>query len=117
FGALAEACLRLQDTPAAARAALEMHRTLSEESYNAACLLARCTAAVAKNAGLPDGERKALAETYGSQAVELLREAVQKGLTNRSEIEQNKELRMLRDRPDYRRLVTDMGSKQENSSK
>jgi tetratricopeptide (TPR) repeat protein len=117
YGYLAEACLRLGDTAAATRAVLELRRILSQDSYRAAHLLARCTAAVEKNSDLPEDKRKELAETYGGQAVELLREAAQKGSHNLSAIEQNTDLDVLRDRSDYRSLVADIKAKERSGSK
>jgi serine/threonine-protein kinase len=111
YRGLGEACLRSGDATAAARAALEMYRLLPEDAYPAACLLARSTAAVVKNAGLPESTRKELAQSYGDQAVKLLREAVEKGLNNLSEIEHNTDLGVLHDRPDYRRLLTELNTK------
>lgn len=116
YRSLAEVSLRSGDTAGAAQAALELPRTVPEDLYGAACLLARCTAAVKQDAGLNDEKRAELAQTYAGQAVELLRQAVQKGLTKRGQIEQNKDLEVLRDRPDYRTLMDDTNANQRSGS-
>jgi serine/threonine-protein kinase len=117
YRSLADACLRSRDLAAAAQAARELRRILPEESYAAACLLARCTAAVVKQGDLPEQQAKELAQKYGGQAVELLREAVQKGIHNLRDIEENKDLDILRDRPDYRSLVEEIRAAKQSGSK
>jgi serine/threonine-protein kinase len=117
YGYLGDACLRSGDTAAAARAALELHRVRPEDSYRAACLLARCTAAALKNEDLSEDKRQELGQRYGGQAVEFLREAVQKNVHNHSEIEENTDLAVLRDRPDYRRLMTEIDRKMRSEPK
>jgi serine/threonine-protein kinase len=117
YGCLAEACLRSGDTVAGARSALEMGRTLPEDSHGAARLLARCAAAVGKDVGMSQEKRTELAQAYASQAIALLRQAVQKGLNDPGEIEQNKDLEVLRDRQDYRSLIADMQAKKRSGSK
>jgi tetratricopeptide (TPR) repeat protein/tRNA A-37 threonylcarbamoyl transferase component Bud32 len=108
---LAEACLGSGDTAAAVQAALELRRVQPDASYQAACLLARCTAAVEKNGDLPEDKRRELTQRYGGQAVEFLREALRKTVHNLSEIQENSDLAILRDRPDYRSLVAEMKKK------
>jgi serine/threonine-protein kinase len=113
---LADACLRSRDPAAAAQATMELQRTLPAESYAAACLWARCAAAMAKNGDLSEEKRKELALRYGGQAVELLRESLQKGIHNLRDIEDNRDLDTLRDRPDYRSLVNEIRAAKRSES-
>ena len=82
-----------------------------------AVLLARCAALAAQDAGLPEERRQALADEYGGRAVALLREAVDKGYKDLEHLKTDPELRPLRSRGDFEKLVLALEHKLQGRSK
>jgi hypothetical protein len=75
--------------------------------YNLACVCALASAAVkdAKNLGA-DAPR--LAEEYAVRALELLRQAVAKGYKDFDHLKKDDDLKPLREREDFKKLVIDL---------
>jgi tetratricopeptide (TPR) repeat protein len=78
------------------------------DAYDAACALALCLATVEKIAKAGEQERNRQVHSYGGRAVALLREAVARGYKDAGHMRQDEDLAALRDRPDFRKLLTEL---------
>jgi tetratricopeptide (TPR) repeat protein/serine/threonine protein kinase len=110
---LAEALVRLGEHGEAAKAAAELPGLYPDgwqEPFRAAGFYARCARAAAKEDGLTEDKRKELVETYGSQAVALLRRAVDKGWKDVAALKAPV-FEPLRTRDDFQKLVAEVEEK------
>ncbi len=80
--------------------------------YNAACVFAVASAAVARDAKLVAGERDALAEQYAAGAVQLLAKArgveYFKDARSVNHLKEDRDLDPLRRREDFKKLLTEL---------
>jgi len=116
-GVLAVALIRLKDHAGASKAAVELPRILPDDAFEyvrAAGFLAQCAAMVEQDETLPDLDRRRGQEDYGRRAVELLRQAFDKGLLRDPALLGQPEYQPLLDRDDFKRLESDW--KQSRSS-
>jgi serine/threonine-protein kinase len=99
----------LGDHAAAAAAADPLAKsTAAPELYNAACLLAMCMPAAAKDTHLSEAGRREQAGVYGDRAMEALRQAVAHGFKDIESLKTDKDLDPLRTREDFRNLLADL---------
>jgi serine/threonine protein kinase/tetratricopeptide (TPR) repeat protein len=75
---------------------------------NAAAVYALAGQAALKDAAPTESDRGRQAETYAAHAVELLRQAVERGC-KRSDIETDSDLESLRSRPDFQKVLAEAG--------
>jgi hypothetical protein len=84
--------------------------------YNAACVQALAAEAARRDASLPLAEREKLAEQYAARAVALLVQAQRadffKDKTNVGPLRNDSDLKALRDRGEFKRLLGELGAKQ-----
>jgi serine/threonine protein kinase/tetratricopeptide (TPR) repeat protein len=83
----------------------------SRDSYDAACLLCRCTTLAVKDAQLADARRKELAQGYADRALALLRQAIALGFNDAAHLKEDPDLDPLRAREEFGKLVTDLEAK------
>jgi tetratricopeptide (TPR) repeat protein len=110
YTTLADTLIDLGDHVQAARTAERVPPLMEnvEEAYcDAARRLARCMPLAAKDANLSDDKRKELAQAYADRAVQLLREAIQKGYKDVGRLEMDPAFDSLRAREDFRMLLQD----------
>ncbi len=108
---LTQSCAGQGDRPAALAAATK-RRDLgwdpAVDAYDAACMMARCVPIVEKNAKLNAAKRQAEMQFYADQAMAMLREAVAKGYENVEHVKKEKALDALREREDFKKVVTEL---------
>jgi serine/threonine protein kinase/tetratricopeptide (TPR) repeat protein len=83
----------------------------AEEYRLAAVALSRCFVLVGKDRKLMDAEQKKLGESYAVQAVQMLRQAVQKGYGDLVQLKTGKDFAPLRSRADFQQLVAELEQK------
>jgi WD40 repeat protein/tetratricopeptide (TPR) repeat protein len=87
----------------------------SSEYYNMCCVYAQAAAAVSRDSTLTDAKRKSLVDDYAAKAMDFLRKADAGGFfrdTNHiSRFGEDADLKPLRAREDFRRLVESVGRK------
>jgi WD40 repeat protein/serine/threonine protein kinase/tetratricopeptide (TPR) repeat protein len=83
----------------------------SNATYEAACSFALCVPLAQKDSKLPEAKRKELAKLYAEQSVTYLKQAIDKGWTNVTWMEQDKDFDSIRDRDDYKQLVAELHKK------
>jgi serine/threonine protein kinase/tetratricopeptide (TPR) repeat protein len=112
---LIEAHARLLEPQESVRTA-EAYRDLGwdgpMDAYRAACYLSRCISVVAKHDKLDDRQRREAAQAYGDVATKLLRDAVNKGYKDVTELKKSTDLDPLRQREDFRKLVAELEVKE-----
>jgi serine/threonine protein kinase len=79
-----------------------------KDTYNAACLLARCVTLADKDAALPQARRQELAQSYSQQAMVLLHQAVAKGFNDLALMEKDTDLESLRSKEEFRKLLAEL---------
>jgi hypothetical protein len=79
--------------------------------YNIACVFAISSAAAEKDSKLAPADRMRLKAQYADRAVELLHQAVAKGLQNTSALTTDPDLALLRSREDFQKLVQELEKK------
>ncbi|MHC4944678.1 MAG: protein kinase domain-containing protein [Planctomycetota bacterium] len=82
-----------------------------EGIHEAARLLARCVDIAEKDLTLSEADRAMLPKVYSQRAMELLREAVQRGYNNLDDLEQNHDFDSLRSREDFQQLLKELKAK------
>ena len=106
---LADILLRQQEHSEAARITAEMvHVETDEEgsdSYNAACLLARCVSLARNDAKLTQIVQQATAEAYADDVVELLDQAAGSGWNDFEHMRLDADLDSIREHPGYKKLI------------
>src|SRR5262249_37890126 len=80
----------------------------AEDTYQAACALARCAAVTASATSLPEAERNTRAQSYAARALALLRQAVAHGYRDVAQLKPDKDLGALRPRSDFQQLVREL---------
>jgi serine/threonine-protein kinase len=78
--------------------------------YDAACIVSRCVPLAEKDAALPEARCQELARSYADQAMELLRQAVANGYKDAAHMKEDKDLKALRGRADFQKLLHDLES-------
>ncbi len=83
----------------------------AEDTYAAACMLSRCAALAAKDAGLAPNKASELAESYTDRALARLRQAVERGYQDAARMQQDPHLEPLRERQPFRALLAELEGK------
>ncbi|MBL8798334.1 MAG: protein kinase [Planctomycetia bacterium] len=83
----------------------------AEEYRRAAIILTRCSLMVRLDLKLPMKERQQLSDGYAAQAVQMLRQAVQKGWMDPVQLKTGKVFEPLRSREDFQKLVGEFDRK------
>jgi serine/threonine-protein kinase len=109
----AETLVRLQDHAGAAEAAAalpEVFGDRAQDYYYAACFLARCMPLAQDDTKLGSAaQRKVIADGYGDQAVDMLRQALQKDCTHLQRLPKEVEVfRPLQPRQDFQKLHAEL---------
>jgi serine/threonine protein kinase/tetratricopeptide (TPR) repeat protein len=94
---------RVEEAVADAEAVASMWPTDANRLYNAGCVLALASGRM--------GSVPAQSERYASSAVELVRRAIAAGFRDAALMKEDSDLKALRDRPDFRQLISDLGTK------
>ena len=95
----------------ASQAAAELPRIIPDgwqEHYRAAGLVAQCIAVAAKDKSVAEVERAKIEKRYADQAVEFVRQAVQRGFNNADDMGKNQSLRPLSEHPEFKRLLNQL---------
>src|SRR5262249_14648746 len=98
----------------AGKAAAELTKLAADspEEYRlAAVILARCVPLAAKDAKLPEAERKKQSEDYASRAVQALRQAVERGDADLVQLKTASVFAPLRSRDDFQKLGAEVEKK------
>jgi tetratricopeptide (TPR) repeat protein/anti-sigma factor RsiW len=108
---LAQTCLRLCDTRAAAEAAVKLPE-LAPAGHSqyliAARFLASCAALTEADPSLAEKERKARAQTFADRAMDHLQKAVQRGFASAETLRSSPDFSSLRQRADFQQVLTDL---------
>jgi len=108
---LAGSLVKLGDHAAAATAArqfFEIGVDPANDSYAAACLLARCATLAEKDSKLLPKQREQESESYANRAIELLRTALKKGFANVGRLSKDQNLDALRSRKEFKELLVQL---------
>jgi serine/threonine protein kinase len=108
YGNLAEALVRLRVHAEAVAMAEQLHSLLpdnSDDTYDTACLLARCVPLAETDSKLPADKRAELARTYSDRAIELLHRAVEKGYKDFDNMRKDTDLDPIRGHPGFQELL------------
>ena len=111
---LAETLLELKDHAGAAVAAAEFLQAEVEpprDAYIASGLFAVCVRLAAQDERLTADKRQALATAYGDRALSAVRQAIDKGAKEVSQILTDSSLDPLRSRPDFQKLLSELEGK------
>jgi len=111
---LAETLLELKDHDGAAGAAgqfLEADVEPARDAYTAAGLFAGCVRLAAQDEQLMADKRQELATTYGNRALSALRQAIDKGAKEVSQMAKDSSLDPLRSRQEFQKLLSEVGNK------
>jgi len=81
------------------------------DTYNAACYVARYVPLAEKDEKLGEAQRKELPKTYADRALALLREAVRHGYTDAAHMKKDPDLTPLRGRTDFQQLLAELEKK------
>jgi hypothetical protein len=99
----------------------QYRRELASSLYNLACLSALSSAAVGKDASLPQADRDQLAERHAAQAVERLGQAQAAGFfkdpAKIEHLKKDADLDPLRSRDDFKKLLKELEEKAKTSAK
>ncbi len=115
YDKLGDVLVELKDHKAAAATAQEWSRAFAgdaAQAYDSAALLAQCVPLAEKDTRLPEAERKALARTYGDQAVNLLRQALAGRARKLEQLKTDRSFAALRSREDFQKLLRDVAAAQ-----
>jgi eukaryotic-like serine/threonine-protein kinase len=85
--------------------------TDADAVYDAASIRALCAAAILKDPKTPAVDAARLAEEQADLAMDWLRRAVAAGYKNSSHMKQDKDLDVLRDRDEFKKLIADLEAK------
>jgi tetratricopeptide (TPR) repeat protein len=112
LAALGEVLLGMDDYNGAAKSFVELLERAPakwEPRVQVAALLARCSAAAAKDEKLTEADRKAVAREHADKALAALQRAASEGVTNGKTIKKNADFAPLKDRPEFRELLQKLG--------
>jgi tetratricopeptide (TPR) repeat protein len=84
----------------------------ANDTFGAATMLSSCVMVVNKEAKLDDGKRRELAQGYADRAMTLVRQAIERGFKNVERMQKDPRLEPLRERDEYRKLLTDLKGKE-----
>jgi serine/threonine-protein kinase len=110
----AETLVRLGEHAAAAQTALQLpllYPDSWQERLSAGWFLARCVPLADKDESLSASQRDTARQNYADRAVQLLREAVQRGYKDLAYLQKDPNLQPLRSRKDFQRLLADVEAK------
>lgn len=82
------------------------------DAYAAAALLCRCIPLLGKHEKLAVEERRSAVQAYATEAMKLLRHAVQKGYRDGPRLQQDPRFAPLHARDDFKKLLTELGAKE-----
>lgn len=82
------------------------------DAYAAAALLCRCIPLLEKHEKLAVEERRSAVQAYATEAMKLLRHAVQKGYRDGPRLKQDPSFAPLHARDDFKKLLTELGAKE-----
>jgi serine/threonine protein kinase/tetratricopeptide (TPR) repeat protein len=111
---LTQSCAGLGDRPAALAAATKLRDRgwdPAADAYGAAWTLAWCVPIVEKDDQLDAPKRQAEMQFYADQAMAMLLSAVAKGYKDIEHMKKNKDLDLLRERDDFKKMVADLEAK------
>jgi tetratricopeptide (TPR) repeat protein len=111
---LAAARLRLGQHREVEQAAGEVPALLTERGqgdYIAAALLSHCVPLVGKDATLSPAQREERVTNYSNRAIQLLRQAVEKGNPDVATLDKNPAFEPLRSNPAFQQLLSEAGRK------
>jgi hypothetical protein len=83
--------------------------------YNAACIRAVCASAILEDPKTPATDAARLAKEQADLAMVWLHKAVAAGYTNVEHMKQDKDLGVLREREDFKKLISELQAKMEKS--
>jgi hypothetical protein len=83
----------------------------ANDTYTAARFLGRCMTLVDKDVRLDQAQRKELLQSYADRALAWLRQAVARGYKNVIQMRHDPELRPLRAREEFQKLLADLEGK------
>jgi tetratricopeptide (TPR) repeat protein len=95
----------------AAQLATALARSAGErlqDSYNAACLFARCVPVARADSALTAEKQKSVSEGYADEALKLLQLTGRKGFTTAAELGTDPDLKALRGRTDFEALIKEL---------
>jgi serine/threonine protein kinase len=114
YSDLTETLVQVKDHAEAARIAQQLAHVFPQkwEGYlSAGSFLGRCAALAEKDDKLSDDRRNELAKEYADQAVQRLRDAVQKGYLDLHYLKTDEHLNVLRGRDDFQKLLSELAEK------
>jgi tetratricopeptide (TPR) repeat protein len=82
------------------------------ELYNVACVFSLASAAADRNSKLSSLDRNRLKARYADRAMDFLRQSLAKGYPYPRDLKEDHDLDPLRERGDFRKLLTDLEGKQ-----
>jgi tetratricopeptide (TPR) repeat protein len=109
YWVLAALLVQRKEHAAAVKAAAELPRVVPDgwqEYVRAAAFLAHCMPLAEQDTKLLPEARKKTAQAYGDRAVQLLAQAIDKGLKDPQHLKEHPNLGPLRSRKDFQKLVT-----------
>jgi serine/threonine protein kinase/tetratricopeptide (TPR) repeat protein len=112
--AVGQTRLGLADHAAAGTIAAEVDRfgyEPAKDTYDAACLLARCVTLANKDAALPEARRKELAHSYSQKALTHLQQAVARGFKDVARMKKDPDLEAVRTRDEFHKLLAELEGK------
>src|SRR5262249_41990390 len=83
--------------------------------FNVACFYSRCSGAAERDAKLLPAEREQLKARYADRAMEFLHQAVSKGWNGPDAIKNDPDLKPLRSRTDFQKLIAELEAKEKES--
>ena len=110
YGQQVNVFLKLRDHAGAAAAAdtAEPASHTPEAIYEFACAYAACVKLAGEDTKLSEAKRQELRKSYGDQAMNALRRAVQFGYKDVANLKKDKLLDPLRERDDFKKLLADL---------
>ncbi|GIW96455.1 MAG: hypothetical protein KatS3mg110_4496 [Pirellulaceae bacterium] len=114
YWGLAETLLRQGKYAEAAQAARKLASVRPEDaqdSYDAACFLARCVVLAHRDQKLAQQQREETASAYADQAMDLLRRSVERGFRDAEKLNKDADLTPLRERDDFQELLAELQAK------
>jgi tetratricopeptide (TPR) repeat protein len=89
----------------------------ANELFDAARELCLCAEGIAKGKKGPDADEQAQRRRYLDEAMDVLRQALARGLKGAREVRQDSDLKLLRDRADFKELLAEMGRREGSAPK
>ena len=108
---LIQARMMQGDNPGALNAASELATSFpdnAEDTFSAGCSLARCMPLLGKDSGFSKEKSKQAVDLYGKRALELLRQALDRGFRDSAQLKKEPNLEPLRSNSDFQRLLAEV---------